>query len=274
MPGENVELAKEALSALNRRDLEGYLALIDPEVEFVSLVAEAEGQTYRGHAGVRDWWNRVAGALGGIHFEADQIQDFGETMVVRLVATGRVSEVEVSQAMWGAYRLREGKVLWWTVFRTEDQALEALGLREQRASQENVEVCQRLVEALRGLLREGVATGSSTVWAVLTEFLDPGIELHDPDLPGGGKFYGHDGIVEYFSQFEEVFEEGRLEVEQLLDGGDRVVAFLHWTGRAKASRIETEIRDAHVWTLEDGKITHWRTYLDQDEALKDARLRQ
>ena len=44
--------------------------------------------------------------------------------------------------------------------------------------------------------------------------------------------------------------------------GDKVVCFLHWTARGKGSGIETDLRDAEMWTLRDGKVVHWRTYLD------------
>jgi ketosteroid isomerase-like protein len=54
MSQENVEILKEAFAAISQGDLEGFLSLTDPEVEFHSLIAESEGQTYRGHDGVRE----------------------------------------------------------------------------------------------------------------------------------------------------------------------------------------------------------------------------
>ena len=49
--------------ALNSGDLEAFLARTAEDVEFTSLVAEAEGRTFRGHAGVRAWWGTVLGAF-------------------------------------------------------------------------------------------------------------------------------------------------------------------------------------------------------------------
>ena len=48
--------------ALNSGDLEAFLARTAEDVEFTSLVAEAEGRVFRGHAGVRAWWGSVLGA--------------------------------------------------------------------------------------------------------------------------------------------------------------------------------------------------------------------
>ena len=72
MSQENVEILNNAFAAINRSDLSGLLSLTDSEVEFHSLIAEAEGQTYRGHDGVREWWEQVKGSLGGLRFEAEE----------------------------------------------------------------------------------------------------------------------------------------------------------------------------------------------------------
>lgn len=53
---ENVELHQRAYDAFNRRDLDAFLALIDPDVKFSSLLMQVEGgNPYRGHDGVRSW---------------------------------------------------------------------------------------------------------------------------------------------------------------------------------------------------------------------------
>ena len=132
MPQENldVELLKNAFAAINRSDLEGVLSLADPEVEFHSLIAEAEGQTYRGHDGVREWWEQVKGSLGGLRFEAEAIRSEGDWAVVKVLVTSRMGDVAVPQRMWQATRVRNGKAIWWGIYRTEPEALEAAGLSE------------------------------------------------------------------------------------------------------------------------------------------------
>ena len=60
MSQETADLARATHEAVNGRDLDALLALVHPEVEFRSLVAEAEGRDYHGHAGVRvDPWQSV-----------------------------------------------------------------------------------------------------------------------------------------------------------------------------------------------------------------------
>ena len=52
MSQENVELAREAIGAVNRRDLDGLLELMDDNVEAVSRIAAMEGGLH-GHDGMR-----------------------------------------------------------------------------------------------------------------------------------------------------------------------------------------------------------------------------
>jgi hypothetical protein len=50
----NVETVRRRAEAFNRRDLDAFLALMDPEVEMVPILAKLEGaerNTYRGRAG-------------------------------------------------------------------------------------------------------------------------------------------------------------------------------------------------------------------------------
>ena len=55
MSQENVEIARGVHDAFNRRDVAALLELLDPQVEWVPILAELEGRVDRGHAGVRRW---------------------------------------------------------------------------------------------------------------------------------------------------------------------------------------------------------------------------
>jgi ketosteroid isomerase-like protein len=121
-------LAEAAYGAVNAEDLDAFLALATEDVEFTSLVAEAEGSTFRGHDGVRAWWETIRGAFQGVHWELLDVQGSGSRGVAQIRITGTMSGVPVEQTMWQAVRLREGKLCWWGLFRTEGEALEAMGL--------------------------------------------------------------------------------------------------------------------------------------------------
>jgi ketosteroid isomerase-like protein len=122
-------LLQEGYDAVNRGDLDGFLAGLDPDVEFTSLIAEADGRTYHGHAGAREWWESISAPLGGLHIEALSMRTQGSVAVAHIRGTGSVSGVRVSQAMWHVARWRDDKVTWWAFGRTEHDVLEAAGLR-------------------------------------------------------------------------------------------------------------------------------------------------
>jgi ketosteroid isomerase-like protein len=133
MSQENAELramADAAYGALNSGDLDSFLALIAEDVEFTSLVAESEGTTFRGHEGVRAWWETVRGAFRDARWEVLDVHGSGERGVTKIRISGTLAGVQVTQTMWQAGRLRDGKLGWWAFFRTEREAHEAVGLRE------------------------------------------------------------------------------------------------------------------------------------------------
>jgi ketosteroid isomerase-like protein len=133
MAQENVDLralAEAGYGALNSCDLDGFLAFISEDVEFTSMVAEAEGAIFRGHDGVRAWWETVRGAFQEVRWEVLDVRGLDDRGVTRFRMAGMLGGVPVEQTMWQAVELHEGKLRWWAFFRTEREALEAVGLQE------------------------------------------------------------------------------------------------------------------------------------------------
>jgi ketosteroid isomerase-like protein len=60
--GAEAERSVRALAeAINRRDVEAAVAVCDPDVEFLSVLA-VSGKAYRGHAGIRLYFEDIASA--------------------------------------------------------------------------------------------------------------------------------------------------------------------------------------------------------------------
>jgi ketosteroid isomerase-like protein len=132
MSQENVELIRQTIDAVNRRDLDGYLALMDNEVEAVSRIVAVEGGLH-GHAGIRRWWEEWLSAFPDYKIAIDGIRDLGDVTIAaaRASAHGAGSEVPLQDTIWIAGRWRQRKCVWWRVCYTEQEALEAAGLSEQ-----------------------------------------------------------------------------------------------------------------------------------------------
>jgi hypothetical protein len=65
----------------------------------------------------------------------------------------------------------------------------------------------------------------------------------------------------------EVWEGGHTGWQplELIDAGDKVLAFIRASGRGKASGVEIEAFVWNVWTFHDGTPTEW-TYFGEDRA--------
>src|SRR5688572_1507009 len=107
MPRESVEVMEAAYDAITRKDVDAFLDLSHPEIEFRSLIAEAEGRTFRGHEGVRDWWDSVIRSLD-VQPRPESIEGFRDRGITCLHLAGSVGGVEVPQTMWMSWRLSEG----------------------------------------------------------------------------------------------------------------------------------------------------------------------
>jgi ketosteroid isomerase-like protein len=130
MSQENV---REALDAFNRRDLDALLALSDPDIEITPLIVQMEGGgSYRGHEGVRSWWEDLLGVFPDFSGEIEEVRDLGDMTVarLRLRAHHAGSDARVEETTWFAIEWRHDKVIWWRTFRSEAEALEAAGLSE------------------------------------------------------------------------------------------------------------------------------------------------
>jgi hypothetical protein len=122
---EFTELSRAAYEAISQDDLEAFLALTDPDVDFNSLI---EGRSYRGHEGVREWWSNVVNLLGGVDLDLEKVVDLDDRGYVKMAATSNLSDVDVPAAIWQAARIENGKAVWWGIFRTESEAREELGV--------------------------------------------------------------------------------------------------------------------------------------------------
>lgn len=131
MSQENVELAYSFYDAVNRRDLEAWLTFPDDDAELRSILASVEGG-YHGKEGFRRWWENVFDNFPDYRIEVEAVRDLGDlTMAaIRLRGHGSVSEVPIDQPLSQLIRWRGSKAVRVESFRTEAEAVEAVGLSE------------------------------------------------------------------------------------------------------------------------------------------------
>ena len=133
MSEENVERIRRGFDAFNRRDLDAFLALTDPEVELSTRFREMEGDSYyRGHAGVRELWRDLLAIFPDFSMEVLELRDLGDSGIVALRVRGHGldSGVPFEETMWATGEWRDGKMTRWRNFGSEAEALEAAGLED------------------------------------------------------------------------------------------------------------------------------------------------
>ena len=123
-PTEAERLVETVAEAVNRGDAEAVVALSDPEVEFESVYARAEGGAYRGHGGMRRFVADMAQNFDGFTIKAERIDVVGDRIVVRWSswATGRESGVPVKQDRHHVISVRRGKLLRVVSYPSEEEA--------------------------------------------------------------------------------------------------------------------------------------------------------
>jgi len=128
----NVELANEAIGAMNRRDLDWLIAHSDPEVELHMHGVFAEPVLYVGAEGIRDYFRDMAEIWEMMEYSAEDIRDLGDRIfiVLRQRFRGRGSGVDVETSVASIFTLRAGVVTEMRAYLEVADALAAAGLDE------------------------------------------------------------------------------------------------------------------------------------------------
>jgi ketosteroid isomerase-like protein len=108
----DIEVVKAMFAAFADRDLDGVLAIADPEIEFAAVTGEQAGrkEPYRGHDGMRQYFRDVAAVWEELRLTPREFRVVGDLVLV----TGKVSARSRSRTITGStgwvFRVRDGKV--------------------------------------------------------------------------------------------------------------------------------------------------------------------
>ena len=130
-------------------------------------------------------------------------------------------------------------------------------------SEDNVELVQRYYEALnRGGPEEANAfIAEDFVADASRRLVEPGI-LH-----------GRDAVLAAALRIYETWGAAlRVEPEELIPLGDRVLAVVRNRARGPASEAEVGSTTAQIWTIRGGKLARFEYFGSREEALEAVRL--
>jgi ketosteroid isomerase-like protein len=129
-------------------------------------------------------------------------------------------------------------------------------------SRENVEVVRGIYEAVTQ--RDGATPFEAYAEDIVWDISNSG----RADLMMKRVYHGHEGVRQAWRESVSVFGEVDLEVDELIDAGDRVLAVVHDRVVGRASGAPVEAIHFAVWDLANGKVTRLRVFDDRQQALE------
>jgi uncharacterized protein len=130
-------------------------------------------------------------------------------------------------------------------------------------SDANVQIVRRVYDALANPGEDVIA-----LWDPDVEF-DVSRDIWGAVM-GGGHYRGVEGVRAWMLDLYAAWEQMDIDLEELIEAGDDVVAVIRVAGRGRVSGIEMEYRPAGVWTIRDGRIVRVVWFVDRDDALEAA----
>jgi ketosteroid isomerase-like protein len=128
----NVALVRRLYEAFEVRDLDGMVALTDPEIEFFPQVTASmvdRTEPYRGHEGMRRYFEDAARVWRDLEITPHEYHDLGDRVLVfgRVYGRGEGGYISDSPAAW-LWRIQGELISWGRVFTSRAEALEAAGV--------------------------------------------------------------------------------------------------------------------------------------------------
>jgi ketosteroid isomerase-like protein len=133
-------------------------------------------------------------------------------------------------------------------------------------SQENVELVRRIWDAQERRKTEDAFA-----------LYDPAIVWDATRVTGplAGVYHGHQGLRQFFREWQEPFEAHHAQAETFIDAGDNnVVVGVRLSGRGKSSGVEVEMPRSYVYRLRNGLVVRVEVFETKAEALEAVGLKE
>jgi uncharacterized protein len=98
--------------------------------------------------------------------------------------------------------------------------------------------------------------------ADMFDCLSPQMRIHQDDqLPWGGEYRGYYGVRRFLERLV-LSVDARVDVSDVVEAGDTVVAIGHLRGQVRATGAPFDVHLVHVWTVHQGRLTGLDAHLD------------
>jgi ketosteroid isomerase-like protein len=132
VPESDVELVERAFALLHSDSYERALDLVDERFEMTTTSEVAsEPDVYRGHEGIRRWWESFLEVMDYVALDAKSLQAAGQGRVIvefAIRARGSRSGIETAQPATAIATVSDGKLTGLEFFTSLELAREAAGV--------------------------------------------------------------------------------------------------------------------------------------------------
>jgi ketosteroid isomerase-like protein len=125
----NLQIVQRGFEAFNEDGIDGILPFLHPDFEATTPPELAtEPQTYRGHEGIRRWFDSFDEVMEEIRWDAGDFHEVDGRVVVEftLRARGKTTGLDFGQDAVMVWELRNGKAVRLSLYPTLDQAQAAI----------------------------------------------------------------------------------------------------------------------------------------------------
>ncbi len=87
------------------------------------------------------------------------------------------------------------------------------------------------------------------------------------DSPAAGAYHGHEAVRRYVEDWLATFPTLRLDIEELTEVGDHVLAVVRGHVRGRASSVDLTNRFCQLWMLRGGTALRMHEYATREQGL-------
>jgi ketosteroid isomerase-like protein len=276
----NVEVMREGIAAWSRNDLDEWLAVFAPDAEWHTTGRFADRGVYRGREALARYWAEFREDVEELGTSVSEIRAIDDKVLVAATATGRGKRSKAGFEVpgWFVTTFRHGLVVRVETYDDPEQALAAVGLRKSAMSQENLDLVQRVVDAVNERDVDGYLACCAD-----------DIKLRTPWAGVEGVYEGPEAIRRFFADLQDWAPDFRLTIERVEPvSATRALVFLRASLSGRASGLPAvamsgglsdapaarDLSTATVYDFAGGEVTSIRVFLDRNQALEAVGLRE
>ena len=262
----NANVVRGAVDAWNAGDMDRLRTFYDPDVVVVRPLPDwsdappevtgGRDELMRAFAQIREPWDAtdVLEVLGDLVTTGDRV-----IARHRWKAEGHGPPLSVELTY--VHTVRNARIVEIEIFWDYNEALEAVGLREQAMSQQNVEVVRCSLEAWNE---------SADAFELVDRFYDPDAD-HYPvrKFPEARPCHGRDEIAQFQADYLSAWDRYEAVINDLIAvGDDRVLAHTTVRGEGRESGVKLDGDLYHCYWLRHQRILRLEDHLTLTGALR------